>query len=627
LVSGLRNVNYISPEEPKRVTVPTSSQSKSSADEHNAIRLQEAEAALAASEARLRRSQELGGAQPYEWDLASNTVLALPGLATLFGVPAGHPVTYEALIARIHPEDRFRVKAAHQQAIRSKGPYEQEYRVVLPDGSVRWILARGEVVDDDQGQPTALAGITLDITRRKQAEIALVETEEFMRRLLSSSDDCIKVLDLDGHLRFMSEGGQRVMEVSEFCQIEGCHWPSFWTGPAAQEVQAAVEAAKAGGTGRFQGFCPTVAGTPRWWDVLVTAIKGPDGRPERLLSISRDITEQKQAEDRMTETAERYRLAARATNDAIWDWDLASDYIQWNEAVQTLFGYAPEEVGASGQWWKEHIHPEHRKHVVQDIHAVIDGKEAHWSAEYRFQKADGTNAAIFDRGYVLRDETGRAVRMIGAMLDITERKRLEEQQVLVSRELHHRVKNTLATVQAVISSTARHAQTISEFRHAVTERITSLAKTHTLLIETNHDGASLRDILMSELEPYADATRQRVRLNGPEIHLSSEMAVAFGMAVHELTTNAAKYGAFSLPTGCVRVDWDLEEQDGEQRLLLEWQEQDGPLVTEPDRQGFGSVLLQRALGRQLGGNVEMTFVPSGLKVRISATLPPPRVKR
>src|SRR5918993_872718 len=492
------------------MTVALSNQNVLSADEPNAIRLCQAEAALAASEARLRRSQELGGAQPYEWDLASNTVLALPGLASLFGVPAGQPVTYEALIARIHPEDRFRVKAAHQQAVRSKGPYEQEYRVVLPDGSMRWILARGEVVHDDHGQPTALAGITLDITRRKQAEIALAqreaelagserrfrvladampqmvwstrpdghhdyynqrwyeftgvpegstdgeawkgmfhpddqdcawskwrhclatgepyeieyrlrhcsgeyrwvlgralplrnehgeierwfgtctdihdlkqvqqalaETEEFTRRLLSSSDDCIKVLDLDGHLRFMSEGGQRVMEVSDFCQIDGCHWPSFWTGPAAQEAQAAVETARAGGTGRFQGLSPTVAGTPRWWDVMVTAIKGPDGQPERLLSISRDITEHKQAEDRMAETAERYRLAARATNDAIWDWDLATDHVQWNEAVQTLFGYAPQEVGAFGPWWKEHIHPEDRERVVQDIHAILDGQETH----------------------------------------------------------------------------------------------------------------------------------------------------------------------------------------------------------------------------------------------------------
>ena len=103
--------------------------------------------------------------------------------------------------------------------------------------------------------------------------------------------------------------------------------------------------ARVGETGRFQGFCPTLAGTPKWWDVVVTPMKGPDGRPERLLWVSRDITERKQAEDRIAETAERYRLAARATNDAIWDWDLATDHILWNEAVQTLFGYASEDVG------------------------------------------------------------------------------------------------------------------------------------------------------------------------------------------------------------------------------------------------------------------------------------------
>jgi PAS domain S-box-containing protein len=858
-----------------RTIVVISSQNAPSADERSPLHPRQAEAALAASEARLRRSQELGGAQPYEWDLASNAVLALPGLASLFGLPADQPLTYDGLLARIHPEDRSRIRVANQQAVWSKSSYEQEFRVILPDGRVRWILSRGEVVYDDNRQPTTLAGVALDITRRKQAEIALAqretelaaserrfrvladampqivwttrpdgyhdyfnhrwyeftgvpegstygnewselfhpddrertwakwhralvtgeayeieyrlrhrsgeyrwvlgralpmrnehgeiegwfgtctdihdlkktqqalaESEEFTRRLLSSSDDCIAVLDLDGRLLFMNEGGQRVMEVGDFSQVTGSHWPSVCS--AADEVRAAIEVAKAGGTGRFQGLCPTVAGTSKWWDVLVTPMKGPDGRPERLLWVSRDITERKQAEDRIAETVERYRLAARATNDATWDWDLATDHIQWNEAVQILFGYTPEEVGPSGRWWKEHIHPEDRERVVQDIHAVIDGQASNWSAEYRFLKADGSYAAIFDRGYVLRDESGRAVRMIGAMLDmtgrkqaeeaerqlaaiiessddailsmdltgaiaswnrgaerlygyraeevigepvsilipedrqdeeaellersgrgervehfetvrrrkegdlvevsltvsavrdrqgriigtskiardITERKRLEEQLLLVNRELHHRVKNTLATVQAVISSTARRAQTIAEFQQAVTERITSLARTHTLLIEKDRCGASLQDILRSELAPYDDGSGQRVRLDGPEIRLPSEIAVAFGMGIHELTTNAAKYGAFSFPTGCVEVTWNLEKLTDGCRLTLKWQERGGPPVKQPERQGFGSVLLQRALGRQLGGEVETDFAPDGLRVRISATLPP-----
>lgn len=210
-------------------------------------------------------------------------------------------------------------------------------------------------------------------------------------------------------------------------------------------------------------------------------------------------------------------------------------------------------------------------------------------------------------------------------IDITERKRLEEQQALVTRELHHRVKNTLATVQALVSSTARHARTMPEFQQSVTDRITSLAKTHTLLINDAWGGADLREILRAELSPYGDDAGNRVRLEGPELHLRYEMALAMSMAAHELTTNAAKYGALSLPTGEVEVTWRLDPtEDGQRRLSLTWAERHGPPVAAPSRQGFGSVLLQRVLGRQLGGDVEISYGVAGVRVRVTASLPRPR---
>ena len=698
---------------------------------------------------------------PFEWDIEGNVVLALPGFARLFGLPPDEPLTYQAAVARIHPDDRARVDAAYQEAVRTRRTYEQEYRVVLPDGAIRCILARGEVVFDDEERPRALAGVVLDITRRKEAELALAQreaelsdserrfrvladampqmvwttlpdghydyfnqrwydftgvpegstyddkwaalfhpddrdrlwarwrhslrtgepyeiecrlrhrsgeyhwvlgralplwnehgaierwfgtctdihdlkqaqealakNEEFTSRLLSSTDDCITVLDLEGRLRFMNEGGMRVMEVGDFRAIEGSHWSRFWSGPTALQAMDAIEAACAGGTGRFQGFCPTLAGTPKWWDVLVTSIKGPDGRPERLLWISRDVTERKRAEDRIAETLERYRLAARATNDVIWDWNALTDHVLWNEAMQAVFGYAPEEVEPSRQWWMDHIRPEDRDRVEREIRAAIDGPSSHVALEYRFQKADGSYAVVFDRGFLLRDPNGDAVRAIGAMFDITERKRLEDQQALISRELHHRIKNTLTMAQALISSTARHARTIAEFQQAVSARITLLAKTQELLIERDRCGASIRDILKFEMEPYDGKAEQRLRFDGPDVRLPSEPAVTFAMAVHELTTNAVKYGALSIPTGHVDVDWSVEVRRGKRKLTFEWRERDGPPVRKPDRQGFGSVLLKRVLARQLDGEVEMDFAPDGLKVRIAATLPdrpvPPR---
>lgn len=541
----------------------------------------------------------------------------------LTGMPEGS-TDGDAWLPLCHPDDQDRLWATWRHVLATGKSHEAEFRLRHKSGEYRWVLARALPLRNNQGEIERWFGTSTDIHDLKRTQQALAESEEFTSRLLSSLNDCVAVLDLDGRLRFMNEGGRRVMEVGNFRWIDGSYWPNVWTDPAAP-VQAAMESATAGRSTRFESFCPTLAGTPKWWDVVVTPMKSRDGTPERLLWISRDITERKRAEQSIAEMAERYSLAARATNDAIWDWDFATDHIVWNEAVQNAFGYAPEEIDPSSRWWKERIHPDDRERVVKGIYAVIDGPGSHWADEYSFQLADGSYAMIVDRGYVLRDENGRAVRMTGVLFDITERKRHEEQQELVNRELHHRVKNTLATVQALISSTARSAQTVGEFHQAVTERIISLAKTHTLLIENARDRAALGDIMRSELEAYDDGSGQRIRLSGPEVLLPSEIAVVFGMALHELATNAAKHGALSLPTGQIDVSWSLEQQTSGRKLTLHWRERGGPLVTKPEQEGFGSMLLQSCLGRQLGGQIEMIFAPSGLEVRISAALPPPRM--
>ncbi|MBS7458634.1 PAS domain-containing protein [Coralloluteibacterium stylophorae] len=150
-----------------------------------------------------------------------------------------------------------------------------------------------------------------------------------------------------------------------------------------------------------------------------------EGEPVWFVGTVRDLTEERATAAREREIAERYRLASRATNDAVWDWDLQRDLVQWNEAVTTLFGFPQERVPPSSQWWIDSIHPDDRERVAESIHAVIEGSSEHWSEEYRFGCADGSYASVLDRGYVLRDATGEAVRMIGAMLDLTDRKRAE----------------------------------------------------------------------------------------------------------------------------------------------------------------------------------------------------------
>src|SRR3954470_18057371 len=190
---------------------------------------------------------------------------------------------------------------------------------------------------------------------------------------------------------------------------------------------------------------------------------------------------------------------------------------------------------------------------------------------------------------------------------LQERKRSEEHQLLLIRELQHRVKNTLATVQALLRATARSASTVEGFKQVFEARVLSLSRTHDLLVENAWRAAPIRNILRSELGPYDDGAGTRVLLAGPAVELPAELAVPIGMAIHELTTNAAKYGAFSTPQGWMEVEWDVRGMNGARKLELWWSEHDGPPVEPPSRKGFGSSLIQRLLATQCRAEIDFTF--------------------
>lgn len=209
-------------------------------------------------------------------------------------------------------------------------------------------------------------------------------------------------------------------------------------------------------------------------------------------------------------------------------------------------------------------------------------------------------------------------RQAAAFLE--ERQQTEERQALLIRELHHRVKNTLATVQALLGATARSAHTVDEFYRSFSDRVVSLAKTHNLLTEDYWQTASLQEILRNELGPYDDGTGQRIILRGPPVDLAADLAVPTGMALHELTTNAAKHGSLSIPEGRLEVIWDIRRPADRFHLHLEWIERNGPLVEPPARTGFGSTLLQRVLTTQCNAEIGFDFDPGGFRFIMEAPL-------
>jgi two-component sensor histidine kinase len=242
-------------------------------------------------------------------------------------------------------------------------------------------------------------------------------------------------------------------------------------------------------------------------------------------------------------------------------------------------------------------------------------------AEAIAERPDGTRVPFIPFPTPLHDVSGKLVGAVNMLVDITERKRTEDQQALLVRELHHRVKNMLAAVQAIMGSTARASTTIEEFQQAFTGRIVALARTHSSLADDEWQAICVRNLLCNELEPYDDDSPQRVQLDGPDVDLPSSIAVPLGTAIHELTTNTVKYGALSVLGGSVAVSWALVEDQDHRELTIEWVEQNGPVTSPPTRKGFGSQLLERVLNNQIGARAIISYEPEGLRAHIAVPLP------
>ena len=204
--------------------------------------------------------------------------------------------------------------------------------------------------------------------------------------------------------------------------------------------------------------------------------------------------------------------------------------------------------------------------------------------------------------------------------DVTDHVKTEQRQALLIRELHHRVRNTLATVQGVMNTTAKSSANIEDFQEAFSGRISSLAKTHAVMTEQLHQSVSFHQLLTQELGPYSDDHGLRIRLTGPAIDLPSQIAVPLGMAVHELTTNAVRHGALASVEGRIEVVWSVVDKNGERALLCEWNEIAGPPVAPPARDGFGSMLLKRVLSQQIRAEVKVDFAPEGFRLRMAVPL-------
>ena len=563
-----------------------------------ALRQQSEQAQL--REAQLRMALEAARMGTWDWDVLSNKMTCCDNLELLFGLEQNSfESTYAAFIQCVYPEDRNFISRSVMQAIREGAEYDIEFRFVARDGSLRWAASKGVVFRDSSGVALRMSGVTIDITKRKQAEEALelyanrqALVAELSQSALAGTDlttlmttavtlvaQCLKVeyckvlellpkgnalllragvgwqQGLVGHATVGtdtdSQAGYTLL-CSEPVIVKDLRTETRFSGPQLLHKHQVVSGISVVIQGKERPFGVLGAHTTqqrnfsrdeiyffqavanilataidrkimedalkeseqRWqlavrgtndgiwdWNVKTSEVffsirwkemlgyeeqeisnhieewktrvhpddigrvrqvmndhfakitqfyisehrvrckdgtykwildRGQaqwdsDGNVVRMVGSQTDITERKRAEEQLRQSEERFQIVARATNDAVWDGDLLTNQVSWNQSVQTLFGYSAEEVSSDVSWWREHIHPADRERIVSYIQAVINSGEQFWSNEYRFQRRDGSYAYILDRGYVVHDNTGKPVRMIGAMMDMSDRKRVQEQ--------------------------------------------------------------------------------------------------------------------------------------------------------------------------------------------------------
>jgi PAS domain S-box-containing protein len=329
---------------------------------------------------------------------------------------------------------------------------------------------------------------------------------------------------------------------------------------------------------------------------------------EGLGVVWRDITNVRASERRLADSEAKYRELADGTPAAAWLTrpDGRLEFI--NQAMAEALGRPREAL--LGLQWQETVDDDDRERL-EAVRRDARRRRAPFHYEGRFRRPDNSVRILRLDARPRFDAHGGFRGYAGMAADVTETRIAEKRQKLLIRELNHRVKNTLATVQSLIRHTLRNAETPREVEDLLTERLLALSAAHDVLTKESWVGARLANVAEGALKPYLEMGR--IEASGPDVRIAPDVAVALSMALHELCTNAVKHGALSLDAGRVRLHWHRAEDDA---VRLEWRETGGPKLTPPRRTGFGSRLLGRALAGELGRPAELVYAPDGLVCRI-----------
>jgi PAS domain S-box-containing protein len=537
--------------------------------------------------------------------------------------PDHPPKTVAAARSFIHRNDLPTLDAAFSASKRTGGRCKVEYRLApafsgaLPPRE-RWAALEGTIVRDARSRPVQLLGVTRNISESKQAELDLAERTMQL--------DLAGKVALVGTFTFNIATG-RIQVSPGYATIHGLpegtedSSRADWRARVHPDDLARLETrlAQTVAARRHDHHCDyrivRPDGKVRW--IESRSFISYDERGPRLVGANIDVTDRKRAELALDERNMQLALAGRAAGVGSYAYDFDADVMQITEGYAALHGLPEGTTETTRSQWRARAHPEDLVHVEAARRQALRERREEHSIDFRVVLPGGEMRWIESRSFISYNEDGRPRRVIGLHIDVTERRRADDHQRTLIAELDHRVKNVLASVVAIIAQTQEGHQSLAAYTAALELRIKALSRTHELLSQNRWAGVSLHDVVQCEFAPYEAS---KVEIDGPHVELKPEAAQAMAMVVHELTTNAAKYGALSTRSGRVRLSWGWLRNGSSGWLAIDWQEVGGPPLQAPGQAGYGTTIVNELVPYELNGTVALDFAPEGL--RCSVEIPP-----
>lgn len=577
--------------------------------------------ALRENEERLRLAIEATGIGTWDVNAVTGERRWSKEFRIICGLPLDAPADPETFSSLIHPDDRERINQTYRAVYECSGDgrYDAECRILrFNDGAERVVLIRGQVTFDQDGKPLRGIGTLLDITDQRRTAAALSESEERYRLAVAAFHGASYETDLDTQYAYRAP---RAYEMLGVRPEEGEPTREWWFSRIhpedAPRFHSALQALLSGEATELdlEFRMRHKDGSWVWVWQRGLAVRDSAGRLKRTVGALLDITQRKRAEAAVRESEARFRHMADSAPALIWMTNPDGQVTFANMHFDFLFGRPAAEV--LGEGWKTIVHPEDLPSFSAAARQAFSERRP-FRTELRVIDKDGRTVSLRCEGVARLDDAHVFLGYTGCALDITDAKLAQERQQLLINELNHRVKNTLATVQSIASQTLRGASSTAQAKTVFESRLMALSRAHDVLTRENWEGAALGEIVAQAIEPYRGQGEGAFLIEGPEVRLSTSLALTLAMALQELVTNAVKYGSLSTSAGKVRVTWTVEPKERQRLLRLCWQELGGPPVTEPTRRGFGSKLIERSLAQDTNGSVRLTFAPTGLVCEFEA---------